>query len=111
MGLHVLTGLAPQLTVDDLPRFRGHAVLGESLEVLMSAALRLRFVPAAEAMAFVASMPRVEVDAVVRAMDRVDLPPGSRPEGHDDAVRLGVVLRLTGREAHAVVAQILAEPA
>jgi hypothetical protein len=104
MSLHQMTGLTPHLTETDLRRLEGYRVLGEPLELLMGAALRLRLVSLRDGWSeVVATMTDDEADALRRAMDRVVAP--------SDDLRLVKVVRLACRAADDAVTMLLAQPA
>ncbi len=112
MGLHVMTGLTPQLTQADLPRLTGDVVLGEPLPVLMSAVLRMRLLSVEDGLATLSgTLTRDEINSLRRAMARVELPAGARSADRDDELRFVAVIREASRAANAAVARILAQPA
>ena len=111
MSLHHMSGLTPQLHEVDLERLRGHQVLGEPLPVLMSAALRMRFVSTGRGLSSVeCALTAEEGSALERAMTRVDAPRALPPD-EQDAHRLVVVLTRTCLAADGVVRTLLARPA
>ena len=111
MSLHQMTGLTPHLEEVDLRRLEGHSVLGEPLDVLMSAALRMRFVPVDGGMSRVeVTMTAEEGTSLQRAMAEVEAP-ATLTEGEQQVHRLTVVLTQTCLAADAVVRSLLARPA
>ena len=104
MSLHQMTGLTPHLTRTDLRRLEGRSVLGEPLELLMGAALRLRLVSFRDGWSEVeATMTPAEAGALRRAMGRVEAP--------TDDLRLVKVVRQACRAADDAVTVLLAQPA
>ena len=111
MSLHEMTGLTPHLTELDLGHLEGHTVLGEPLPVLMSVALRTRYLSTrGELMRFACTMTAAEWAALQRAMTRVDAP-RTPLQGERDAHRAAAVLIQTCQAADAVVRSLLAQPA
>lgn len=96
---------APGTNVD-LTELRGFEVLGEPLDVLVSCVQRFRFgEPRDDGMVEIgASMPGRELDALARAMGRVELPIADdpRPAGERNLDRLVLVVERVMEAARAV---------
>lgn len=89
------TAVTPHRCAVDLSPLEGHEVLGESLAVLFSFALRIRFKKAGHGTAsFSGTWPTDEAEAVMRAMDRVepDAVEDQRTDDQRNADRLVAVL-------------------
>ena len=111
MSLHQMTGLTPHLTEVDLERLEGYVVLGEPLPLLMSAALRLRYVSTrSKGMRVELTMTGEERASLQRAMARVEAPETLTQE-EQDGHRVAEVLMQTCVAADSVVRSLLAQPA
>jgi hypothetical protein len=95
MTTHNNAHVTPHRYAVDLSPLEGREVLGESLAVLFSFALRIKFEAAAHGMAsFSGTCPQHEIDALTRAMERVepDTAGDQRTPEQRDADRLVAVL-------------------
>ena len=100
------THVTPHRMAVDLAPLQGHTVLGEPLDVLFSAMLRLRIAHQGNGMSTLSgTLPNHEVDAIQRAMSRSEKPiPGDRRTAEQrDCDRLVAVLGRVGEVCHAVV--------
>ena len=93
----------------DLNPLEGHEVFGESLAILFSFALRIKFERSGRGMAaFSGTWPMHEADALMRAMERVepDTVGDQRSEEQRNADRLVAVLSEVATAAGAVLGRL-----
>jgi hypothetical protein len=109
MTAHSNADVTPHRRVVDLSPLEGREVLGESLAVLVSFALRMKFKASGHGMATCrGTWPQHEAEALTRAMERVE-PVGvedQRTRGQRDADRLVAVLH----QVMAAASEVLGRP-